>query len=108
MRMTARKRTLTMPARVFLCLLMASVSIAMLVSCAKDVFNMFQLKDQISQNKTEISKLEDVKETLTDQKEKLQDPEYLKYMVRGKYLVTKDGEQVFKLPTSDKASEDNS
>ena len=34
------------------------------------------------------------------QKEKLQDPEYLKYMVRGKYLVTKDGEQVFKLPTT--------
>ena len=30
-----------------------------------------------------------------------EDPEYLKYMVRGKYLVSKDGEQVFKLPSSD-------
>ncbi len=99
-----RKRTLTTPAKAVLCLLMAGISGYLLFCCAQDVVTMFQLKDQIAQNNTQISKLESEQSSLEEQLERLQDPEYLKYMVRGKYLLTKDGEQVFKLPTSDSDS----
>lgn len=95
-----RKRTLTTPAKVVCCLLMASLSFFLLYGCAQDVLTMFQLKDQIAQNNAQIAELEAEQSSLEEQKEKLQDPEYLKYMVRGKYLVTKDGEQVFKLPSA--------
>ena len=95
-----KRRTLTAPARIVLCLLLAGISGYFLHHCALDVLTTFQLKEQIAQNKSQISELEDEQTALQEQKEKLQDPEYLKYMVRGKYLVTKDGEQVFKLPTT--------
>ena len=91
-----KRRTLTAPARIVLCLLLAGISGYFLYHCALDVLTTFQLKEQIAQNKSQISELEDEQTALQEQKEKLQDPEYLKYMVRGKYLVTKDGEQVFK------------
>lgn len=38
------------------------------------------------------------KKELSAQKEKLKDPEYVKRYARGKFLVIKKGEQVFKLP----------
>lgn len=89
-----------MPAKIVVCLLLAGLSGYFLYSCALDVLTTFQLKEQIAQNRSQITEMEDEQAALQEQKERLQDPEYLKYMVRGKYLVTKDGEQVFKLPTA--------
>lgn len=99
-----RNHVLKTPVKIVLCLLMAIISGCLLYSSAKDVMTMFQLKEQIAENNAQIAKLEGEQTSLENQLEKLQDPEYLKYMVRGKYLLTKDGEQVFKLPTSDSDS----
>ena len=35
---------------------------------------------------------------LTNEKEKLQDPDYVETYARGKYQLSKDGEQIFYLP----------
>ena len=34
-------------------------------------------------------------------KQNLTNPDYVEYIARGKYLVTKEGEQVFKFPSKD-------
>lgn len=47
-------------------------------------------------NKKESQALDERKEELEETKENLENPDYIEYLARGKYLVTKDGEQVFK------------
>ena len=38
---------------------------------------------------------------LAKAKQFLTNPDYVEYIARGKYLVTKEGEQVFKFPSKD-------
>ena len=83
-------------------MIFAGLSAGMLYSSAQELQTMLQLKEGIASDKSEIADLKQQVTDLSDEKEKLEDPEYLKYMVRGKYLVSKDGEQVFKLPSSDR------
>ena len=47
-----KRRTLTAPARIVLCLLLAGISGYFLYHCALDVLTTFQLKEQIAQNKS--------------------------------------------------------
>ncbi|MFR9254422.1 MAG: hypothetical protein ACLVJ6_02220 [Merdibacter sp.] len=49
-----KRRTLTAPARIVLCLLLANLRL-FLYHCALDVLTTFQLKEQIAQNKSQIS-----------------------------------------------------
>ena len=51
------------------------------------------------------AKLQEVKDEntyLTQQKEKLQDPDYVESYARGNYQLSKDGEQIFYLPEKNK------
>ena len=55
----------------------------------------------IQQNKKKTQELEEEKSDLEETKQKLTNPDYIEYIARGKYLVTKEGEQVFKFPSSE-------
>ena len=46
-----------------------------------------------------ISSLESQQKDLKKRKENLEDPEYVKRYARGKFMVSKPGEQIFKLPS---------
>lgn len=59
---------------------------------------MLNLKHEIAANNEQIEALKEKKTSLSTQKKKLKDPEYVKRYARDKYLVSKKGEQVFKLP----------
>ena len=96
-----KKYELKKSAKVMLCLIFAGLSAGMLYSSAQELQTMLQLKESIANDQNEIADLKQQESNLSEEKTKLEDPEYLKYMVRGKYLVSKDGEQVFKLPSSD-------
>ena len=96
-----KKYELKKSAKVMLCLIFAGLSAGMLYSSAQELQTMLQLKESIANDQNEIADLKQQVSDLSEEKTKLEDPEYLKYMVRGKYLVSKDGEQVFKLPSSD-------
>ena len=50
-----------------------------------------ELKSSIVQKEKELEKA----------KQNLTNPDYVEYIARGKYLVTKEGEQVFKFPSKD-------
>ena len=96
-----KKYELKKSAKVMLCLIFAGLSAGMLYSSAQELQTMLQLKESIANDQNEIADLKQQESDLSEEKTKLEDPEYLKYMVRGKYLVSKDGEQVFRLPSTD-------
>lgn len=81
--------------------------VAISVSCllCYQVFDIikttFELKNEIKESKEIIDELMAEEEDLTSEKEKLQDPEYVKRLARGKYSWSKDGEQIFILPDSE-------
>lgn len=59
------------------------------------------LKASIEQKKEEKKNLNSKKKELEKTKQNLTNPDYVEYIARGKYLVTKEGEQVFKFPSKD-------
>lgn len=61
----------------------------------------FELKSQIQSNLQEAAQLDEKKKELETTKENLSNPDYVEYIARGKYLVSREGEQVFKFPSID-------
>ncbi len=60
-----------------------------------------ELKSSIVQKEKEKKELSSKKKELEEAKQNLTNPDYVEYIARGKYLVTKEGEQVFKFPSKD-------
>ena len=60
-----------------------------------------ELKSSINQKQKEKKALSSKKKELEKAKQNLTNPDYVEYIARGKYLVTKEGEQVFKFPSKD-------
>ncbi len=60
-----------------------------------------ELKSSIVQKEKEKKELSSKKKELEKTKQNLTNPDYVEYIARGKYLVTKEGEQVFKFPSKD-------
>lgn len=98
---TGKRKKRRSPAKAVVCLALVVLSCAMLYSVIGECITMIQLQNQIAENEAKLSELEEEQKTLEEDKVKLQDPEYIKYLVRGKFLVTKKGEQVFKLPAAE-------
>lgn len=75
------------------------VAIFLIFSAGQDVYTTIQLKKEISESQAMVDDLENQKASLTKEKTNLENPDYVKRFVRGKYLVSKPGEQVFILPS---------
>ncbi len=69
------------------------------VQIVKDLGTTLQLQKEKKDAQEVVALLESQKTQLSEELQKLEDPEYVKRYARGKYMVTKDGEQVFKLPS---------
>lgn len=63
-----------------------------------DVMESFNLKSQLKAAKGELNDLNQGKEALVLEKQKLTDPAYVENYARGTHLLSKDDEQVFVLP----------
>lgn len=77
----------------------------MIYTAAQDVVMTIQLKKEISSSQKMVDDLESEKSSLAKEKENLENPDYVKRFVRGKYLVSKPGEQVFILPSKNDTGE---
>ncbi|MEG0709119.1 MAG: septum formation initiator family protein, partial [Longicatena sp.] len=86
------------PVRTFFCVAIMFVACFLIYSAGKDVFMTIKLKNEISSTESLITELEGQKTSLSKEKKNLEDPEYVKRFARGKFMVSKPGEQVFKLP----------
>lgn len=60
-----------------------------------------QLKKEISAYEQELADLDAESEILNKQIENLNNPDYVKRFAKGKFLVSKEGEQIFKLPSGE-------
>jgi len=68
-----------------------------------ELITTIRLQQELAEAQTELQKANDNSTYLNAEKEKLQDPDYVENYARGKYMLTKDGEQIFHLPeNSDK------
>ena len=84
--------------KLLISLLAIGVSCYLIYAASKDVIVMLDLKQEISANNEAINKLSTQKKDLASQMKQLKDPEYVKRYARDKFLVSKKGEQVFRLP----------
>ena len=65
-----------------------------------EVRSTFQLKSDLKEAQVILAQIQEENIDLSEQKAKLEDPEYVKSYARGTYMLTKDGEQIFFLPSS--------
>lgn len=83
------------------------VSCVFILLAAEEFVTTIRLKKEISDKETLIGTLKDEEKELRKKKENLEDPEYVKRYARGEYLVSKPGEQIFKLPAKGNSNEED-
>ncbi|MGI6510545.1 MAG: FtsB family cell division protein [Erysipelotrichaceae bacterium] len=79
-------------------LIVAVLMVGMYYQITKEIKTTFSLRGDIKESEKEIARLEAEKESLELQKEKLTDENYVSSVARGKYLITKENEQIYVLP----------
>ncbi len=85
----------------FIYIIMLAASAFLIFGGVKQLMMTQDLKASIEQKKEEKKNLNLKKKELEKTKQNLTNPDYVEYIARGKYLVTKEGEQVFKFPSKD-------
>lgn len=89
------------PIAKLICLLMIGVSGYFLFQVFKEVKTTIELTTQLKEVQAKLAEVQEENNYLTEQKQKLQDPDYVESYARGNYMLTKDGEQIFYLPEDD-------
>ena len=69
-------------------------------SVFSEIYKTIELKQQLAQVEKQLQEIKDENVRLTSQKDKLEDPNYVQSYARGNYMLTKDGEEIFYLPSS--------
>lgn len=69
---------------------------------AKELYMTYTLSASLEEAKAQLQEVTDENTYLTSQRDKLEDPEYVQSYARGNYLLTKDGENIYYLPSSEK------
>ena len=95
------KKSKSKVTRFLLCMMLLCASAGLIYSGAKELRTTAQIRLDIQEDNEESAALDEKKAELETTKENLTNPDYIEYLARGKYLVTKDGEQVFKFSESD-------
>jgi cell division protein DivIC len=81
-----------------------SLSAFMLYTVGTEVYTTIRLRQQLSLAQSQLNGLETENAALTQQKEKLLDPDYVRSYARAQYMLSKEGEQIFYLPKPDDSS----
>ncbi len=87
-------------AAIVICTLMLGASGYFLWQVTHEVRTTFTLLTDINEAKKELEQLQQEQEKLVQQKEQLMDENYVKTWARGEYLITKEGEEIYKLPST--------
>ena len=95
-----KKRKLSPVARL-MCTVMCILSAFFLYSFVKEAATTIALTREVAEVQAKLQEVEDQNENLTNEKKKLQDPDYIGNYARGKYMISKEGEQIFILPSDD-------
>lgn len=77
------------------------LSFVLLYNFAQEVLTTLAYKEEIHEAEALLEQLKLEEDELMKQKDNLNDDEYIKRYARGKYMVGKEDEQVFSLPSND-------
>ncbi len=94
-------------ARVIVSAILFVVSGLLIFSIVKEVMVTVELTGDLQSLNDQLKQIEDETRNLQERKEKLEDPNYIKSYARGEYSITKEGEQVFRLPSSNEKTKEN-
>lgn len=92
-----KKKKLT-PVTKLIGVLLLFVSAGLVYSVVKEILTTVRLQQQLAEVQVKLQEVQDENDYLNSEKEKLQDPDYVETYARGKYQLSKDGEQIFYLP----------
>lgn len=67
----------------------------------KEVYTTFDLWQSIEDTEIEFENISDENDYLTAQRDKLKDPNYVEDYARGNYMLSRDGETIFYLPSDE-------
>ena len=84
--------------KLWVSLLFIAISIPLFKPVVDEIIKTIELSQSLTDVQAELTTLEEQNQVLTQQKEKLEDPEYVKSYARATYMLTKDGEQIYYLP----------
>lgn len=65
-----------------------------------EVYKTIELRSQLAQVEKQLEQIQDENVKLISQKNKLEDPNYVQSYARGNYMLTKDGEEIYYLPSN--------
>ncbi|MFV0550547.1 MAG: FtsB family cell division protein [Anaerorhabdus sp.] len=96
-----KRRTLR-PITKLLCFAVIIFSGWLIYGVIEEIGTTITLQQQLKETKVKLEEVKDENQYLIDQKNKLSDPNYVQSYARGSYMLTKDGEKIYYLPSKDK------
>ena len=97
-----KKKKLKKPIRLFglfvVCALLIALTVYFTLSANKEIRTTFSLRADLKVYEEQLKALEAERDSLVNQKEKLTDENYVSNVARGKYLFSKDNEQIYYFP----------
>lgn len=94
---TSKKRSMRRVVSCFKSLVLVFFSCLFIYNIVDELHTTKELQNDLAAAREMASQIQSETEMLEEQKEKLQNPDYVKRYARGKLLVSQDGEQVFSL-----------
>lgn len=96
----AKKKSKFNIASLLLSIVLLSGSFYFLYLAGSELLSSYQLKKELESSTALLKEIQKENIELKEQKSKLEDPEYVKSYARGEYMLSKEGEQIFYLPSS--------
>ncbi|MBR2067400.1 MAG: septum formation initiator family protein [Solobacterium sp.] len=75
------------------------VSLFLIFSVSKEITTTMKLQKELAEVRERLQEVKDENSFLNNEKTKLQDPDYVENYARGNYMLSKEGEQIFYLPS---------
>lgn len=96
-----KKRRKLTPITKLICIGLLAVSAYLLIQIARTVYTTYKLSAELKDVQSKLEEVQSENDTLSKEKEKLQDPDYVESYARSNYNLSKSGEQIFYLPEDD-------
>ena len=100
--MAKSKKRLKKPLRYLIlfgiCAFLIAGIVYFVLSANREIRTTFSLRADLKESEEQLKALEAERDSLVNQKEKLTDENYVSNVARGKYLFSKDNEQIYYFP----------
>ena len=87
--------------------LFLGLGVFFIVQVSGEVRNTYELRKELKEAQEILAQIKQENVELEEQRTKLEDPEYVKSYARGTYMLGKEGEQIFFLPSSNETQPAN-